>query len=106
MLKNTRILSIIKCFKLNGEVTRNLSSNKDTNCWSCSKPLTENETKSFFCPCEKRVILPVNPSTNYFDMFDLNVEYPIEKKQMVKKFRDHMKKLHPDLFTMKTEVKF
>lgn len=104
MLMNARNLSVIKSLKFNFELIRKLSTRTESTCWSCSKQLSESERKSFFCPCEKHVILPVNPTTNYFDMFDLKVEYPIEKKQMVKKFRDHMRKLHPDLFTMKPEV--
>ena len=85
---------------------KNSYSTSSTSCWSCSRELTGQEAKAFFCPCKSKVILPVNQENNYFDLFDLKVNYEIEKKDLVKKFRTYMRKLHPDLFTLKSEVSF
>lgn len=76
------------------------------NCWSCKRELTDKESKKFFCPCEKDIILPVNEKNNYYDVFDLKHEYEIDKVELKKRFRALMKKLHPDLYTLKSDVSF
>lgn len=74
------------------------------NCWSCKKNLAELETKSQFCPCEKNVILPVNNKMNYYEIFNIDTDFKIDKTELKKKFRQKMQKLHPDLFTLKSNV--
>ena len=73
-------------------------------CWSCGKLLTDNESKNFFCPCPSILILPVNQSNNYFKLFGIDVKYKIHKDILTKVFRQLMRKLHPDLYTLKSEV--
>ena len=46
-------------------------------CWSCHRDLTKGNGEveeggswpgvRFFCPCERRVVLPPTPGSNYFD---------------------------------------
>ena len=74
-------------------------------CWSCGRSLTHNEVKSFFCPCPLKKILPVNPVNNYFDLFNLNSSYRIDKSELTKQFRKLMRTLHPDLYTLKSTVR-
>lgn len=74
------------------------------NCWSCTRLLTENEKKKFFCPCDSRVILPVHAERNFFHLFGIEIDYNVEESKLTKNFRNLMKKLHPDLFTLKSEV--
>lgn len=74
-------------------------------CWSCERELNQTDAKAFFCPCEKNIILPVNNDVNYFEMFDLQPAYKIDKSTLTKNFRQLMRKLHPDLFTLKSEVR-
>ncbi|CAF0843446.1 unnamed protein product [Brachionus calyciflorus] len=74
------------------------------NCWSCKKELTEKESKLQFCPCEINTILPVNNKINYFELFNINMEYNVDVKLLTKNFRQLMKKLHPDLFTLKSDL--
>ncbi|RNA43432.1 iron-sulfur cluster co-chaperone mitochondrial [Brachionus plicatilis] len=73
------------------------------NCWSCKKFLNELETKSQFCPCDKNVILPVCNKINYFELLNIDFNYDIDLIQLTKNFRQKMRKLHPDLFTMKSD---
>lgn len=87
-----------------GSAKANQSTSSSASCWSCDNKLTEQETRAFFCPCATKVILPVNSENSYFDLFGLNVNYEVEKKDLVKKFRASMRQLHPDLFTLKSEV--
>lgn len=75
-----------------------------SKCWSCQRILTELEMKSFFCPCDLKKILPVNKSQNYFQLFNLNTNYKIDKSVLTKNFRQSMRKLHPDLYTQKSDV--
>ena len=74
-------------------------------CWSCGRSLTKNEAKSFFCPCPLRKILPVNPVNNYFDLFNLDLNYKVDKSELTKRFRQLMRTLHPDLYTLKSTVR-
>lgn len=74
------------------------------NCWSCKKNLDELEARSQFCPCHKNVILPLNNKVNYFDIFNIDKQYRIDSTELTKTFRQKMRKLHPDLFTMKSDV--
>lgn len=76
------------------------------NCWSCKKELSDKESRSFFCPCEKDIILPVHEKNTYYDLFEILPEYDIDKKELTKKFRALMRKLHPDLYTLKSDVSF
>lgn len=83
---------------------RNLIETHFSNCWSCNRLLTEKQSKKFFCPCHLKKILPVNLSNNYFELFDLNVDYDVDKQKLKSKFRELMRQLHPDLFTLKSQV--
>lgn len=74
------------------------------NCWSCKKPLNDLEIKSQFCPCDKNVILPVNNKMNYYEIFNIHTDFNIDKTELTKIFRQKMRKLHPDLFTLKSDV--
>jgi hypothetical protein len=75
------------------------------NCWSCSKALSDTQCRSFFCPCEKKKILPVPiRNTSYFDLFGLKPEYNVDKEALTKNFRQLMRKLHPDLYHQSSEV--
>jgi molecular chaperone HscB len=76
------------------------------NCWSCKRLLLDKEKKAFFCPTPCNAILPVNPTINYFELFNIDLNYNINATKITKKFRELMRKLHPDLFTLKTEVYF
>ncbi len=95
-----RSLFYSNCFKLSKTVF-----SLSTHCWSCKRNLDENELKSCFCPCSRKQILPVNLKSTYFDLFHLNADYKIEKHQLTKLFRQLMRKLHPDLFTLESEVR-
>lgn len=74
------------------------------NCWSCNRVLNKNEIKSQFCPCTEKKILPVNKNLNYFELFNMKIDYNLDKSTLTKNFRQLMRKLHPDLFTQKSEV--
>lgn len=76
------------------------------NCWSCSKHLNKFEQKQYFCPCEKQVILPVDSSKdrNFFEMFNLKENFKLDDKVLTNKFRQLIRKLHPDIFNTKSEV--
>ncbi len=76
------------------------------NCWSCRKELSEKDSRGFFCPCEKDIILPLNEKNTYYDLFEIEPKYDIDKKELTKKFRALMRKLHPDLYTLKSDVSF
>jgi hypothetical protein len=92
-------------YKLKGLANQNFTSFVlNYNCWSCQKKLTEKESRGFFCPCERDIILPVNVKNTYYDLFEIQPEYDINKKELTKKFRALMRKLHPDLFTLKSDV--
>lgn len=82
----------------------NIQSFAFYNCWHCNHKLNEQERRKFFCPCESKIILPVEPNTNYFDMFDLTQEFMVDKDLLRKNFRQLMRKLHPDLYAQKSEV--
>ena len=82
-------------------------NNRCYNCWSCDRLLSNKESRSFFCPCEKQKILPSNiAGTSYFDLFSIDSNYDIDKKTLTKNFRQLMRKLHPDLYTQSSEVNF
>ena len=76
------------------------------NCWSCNRKLSENEAKSFFCPCPEKKIYHPDYTKNYFELFDIKPDYEIDKKDLARKFRNLMRKLHPDLFAQRGEVIF
>lgn len=78
----------------------------DYNCWSCSKHLNKYEQKQYFCPCERQVILPVDSSKerNYFEMFNLQENFRLDGKALTNRFRQLIRKLHPDIFNTKSEV--
>lgn len=74
------------------------------NCWSCHRELTKKQANQFFCPCECKKILPISSNVNYFELFDLETNYTVDTSRLTSKFRVLMRKLHPDLFTLKSEV--
>jgi molecular chaperone HscB len=84
----------------------NFSQKYNYNCWSCNRLLTNEERREFFCPCDKKKILPVNISINYFDMFKLNKYYDVDIGLLTKNFRQLMRKLHPDIYTQSADVFF
>lgn len=83
-------------------VYENTFNIKNYNCWSCNRKLNEKEYKSPFCPCEK--ILPTNKNINYYELFNLDIDYNIDRANLTKRFRQLMRKLHPDLYTQDSEV--
>ena len=79
------------------------------NCWSCDRHLTDAESKAFFCPCSQAKILPLSTykagdERNYFELFGLKTDYQIDRQELRKRFRQLMRKLHPDLFAQKEQV--
>lgn len=86
-------------------VYKNQSRGSTKKCWHCQRDFTEVESKSFFCPCDLKKILPVNSDVDYFEMFNLKPKYKIDTNLLTKNFRQLMRKLHPDLYTRKSEVK-
>ncbi len=75
-----------------------------TNCWSCKRLFDEKQSKKLVCPCSKEIIQPVNKNINYFELFDLPINFNIDQKVVTRSFRNLMRVLHPDKFTMKSEV--
>ena len=96
-----RSLSLVKLVKASAKSRSQLNN---YNCWSCHRLLTDKEAKQLFCPCECKYILPVNKNVNYFELFNLDTNYAVNKTKLTNKFRELMRKIHPDLFTLKTEV--
>ncbi len=75
-----------------------------SDCWSCGRQMSANEAKAFFCPCERKLILPANPAATYFELLHVDADYTLAKKDLTSKFRQLMRRLHPDLFTLKSRV--
>ncbi|CAF4441544.1 unnamed protein product [Rotaria socialis] len=72
-------------------------------CWECQRELDRNECLSY-CPCEKRVLLPVCSEIDYFRLFDLSRSFEIDTKRLTTMFRNKMKYLHPDLYSNKSDI--
>ncbi len=93
-------------FKSNGLAAKLFPLGRSVSqaCWSCDRKISAIEAKNFFCPCERRILLPVNSAATYFDLLGVDANYTIIKKDLTHKFRQLMRRLHPDLFTLKSTV--
>ena len=69
-------------------------------CWKCGKD-TDVDKEMFFCQCG--VIQEVD-KLNYFQILRLPEEYDVDLESLSNKYKNLQKQLHPDKFSLKSEV--
>mmetsp|Transcript_12657 Transcript_12657/g.18646 ORF Transcript_12657/g.18646 Transcript_12657/m.18646 type:complete len:261 (-) Transcript_12657:60-842(-) len=73
-------------------------TNKLDACWSCGE---RHKCKGFFCGCG--AIQPLRDATNYFEILKCPVHFDLDMKFLESNFWALQKKLHPDLFSHKSQ---
>lgn len=72
-------------------------------CWKCNKD-TSSSSELFFCECGV-VQAPIR-DMNYFSLFGIDITFDIDEQSLSRMHKDLQMKLHPDKFTLKSEVWF
>lgn len=78
----------------------------ERTCWKCDQPTSTklwSKEELFFCSKCGFVQKPVY-QLNLFEILNLEVSFDINMKNLGKAFRESQQKLHPDMFSNKTEV--
>jgi len=73
-------------------------------CWNCQTLL--DIRPCLFCKNCSLIQSPDDQKLNYFELFNINVQYDIDTAQLTSKFRKLQNVMHPDRFSNKTEVNF
>ncbi|XP_024516261.1 uncharacterized protein LOC9659858 isoform X2 [Selaginella moellendorffii] len=76
-----------------------VGTSKQRQCWSCGA--AAQAEVFMLCPACK-IIQPANRSVNFFDIFDLKKEFELDTGELEKRYKNLQKKLHPDLYSMKS----
>eukprot|EP00249_Psilotum_nudum_P016907 c26047_g1_i5 orf=213-1028(+) len=77
-----------------------VQSENATNCWACGEQKIGKGC--VICPsCNAAQYL--DSSINYFQIFDLDAQYELDLKNLEVRYKNLMKKLHPDLHHGKTK---
>ncbi|KAI5695018.1 hypothetical protein M8J75_009597 [Diaphorina citri] len=71
----------------------------ELKCWNCLKSLSG---KSLFCQHCSSVQKP-DPQNNYYNVFDMKMQYLINNADLSKKFKHLQSQLHPDKFSNKNQ---
>lgn len=78
--------------------SRSLHSEHVTTCWNCGQKYS---SLRFFC--EKcTAVQEISPEVNFFDMFDLEENFNMDRKELQRKFTNLQRQLHPDKFTSRS----
>lgn len=72
----------------------------ELKCWKCNKNILS--AKNLFCKNCSSVQKPDNQK-NYYDLFDLKLQFVINKADLAKKFKQLQSQLHPDKFSNKNQ---
>mmetsp|Transcript_23375 Transcript_23375/g.23566 ORF Transcript_23375/g.23566 Transcript_23375/m.23566 type:complete len:229 (+) Transcript_23375:138-824(+) len=104
MLRFRRVLVIAPQFRNLYVSVRNASSCCNENackCWKCGRPLG---CCTLFCKQKDcGIIQRVETECNYFELLDMPTDIDIDLNQLESSFKDKQKKLHPDMYTTKSE---
>lgn len=73
-------------------------------CWNCQTIL--DVRPCLFCNNCSIIQSSEDQNLNYFELFNINVQYDIDTVQLTSKFRKLQNLMHPDRFSNKTEVNF
>ena len=77
------------------------------SCWRCQKLIYTNQPlayiQKYFCPCEKRVILPPLENKDYFEVYNLAPSYHIDKTLLKSNYLKLQYTFHPDRFSSHSE---
>ncbi|KAJ7570330.1 hypothetical protein O6H91_01G115600 [Diphasiastrum complanatum] len=90
---------------LQRKTEEDLSSNLEGDvegekCWSCGS----NAPPGAFLLCPScNAVQPLNPTVDYFEIFNMAKVYDLDLKELEKRYKGLQKKLHPDLFGLKSE---
>ncbi|XP_024525299.1 uncharacterized protein LOC9660494 isoform X2 [Selaginella moellendorffii] len=76
-----------------------VGTSKQRQCWSCGA--AAQAVVFMLCPACK-IIQPANRLVNFFDIFDLKKEFELDTGELEKRYKNLQKKLHPDLYSMKS----
>ncbi|KAK8793479.1 hypothetical protein WA158_004838 [Blastocystis sp. Blastoise] len=74
-----------------------------TKCWNCA---SFNDCNDRFCHKCKKILPFIEVSSSpsdYFKMFNLEPKYDIDMKVLLESFHNLQRKLHPDLFSQKSQ---
>lgn len=73
-------------------------------CWNCQTVL--DIRPCLFCKNCSIIQSSEDQNLNYFELFNINVQYDIDTVQLTSNFRKLQNLMHPDRFSNKTEVNF
>lgn len=73
-------------------------------CWNCQAIL--DIRPCLFCKNCSIIQSSEHQDFNYFELFDIRVQYDIDTVQLTSNFRKLQNLMHPDRFSNKTEVNF
>lgn len=73
-------------------------------CWNCQTIL--DIRPCLFCKSCSIIQSPEDQNLNYFELFNINVQYDIDTAILTSNFRKLQNLMHPDRFSNKTEVNF
>ncbi|KAL1451181.1 hypothetical protein WDU94_003466 [Cyamophila willieti] len=96
-LQCKNIASNISTISLRASLCTETTKDLELKCWKCSKSLS---AKNLFCQYCSSVQKP-NPRDNYYDLFDLKLNYLVNSSDLSKKFKQLQSQLHPDKFSNK-----
>ena len=76
-------------------------------CWKCDKTIELNRahshTERYFCPCELKVVLPLEKYANYFSIFDSLPTFNIDNSRLKRNYLKLQYKFHPDRFSKSSQ---
>ena len=85
--------------------TRKLCDLPKVTCWKCSYSYSVNASQEvvFFCPsCD--IVQEPNSDKTYFDVMNCEQTFDLDIQQLTQQFRNLQSQLHPDKFSLKSEV--
>ena len=89
-------------FLSTGNRNVNESSGCKATCWKCEKTIALNRhsySEKYFCPCELKVVLPLEKYANYFSIFDYLPRFNIDVSRLKRSYLKLQFKFHPDRFS-------
>ncbi|KAI6649746.1 Iron-sulfur cluster co-chaperone protein HscB, mitochondrial [Oopsacas minuta] len=86
---------------------KNIKKSTKVTCWKCQKCIVLNPShtysRRYFCPCERRIILPYTKHTNYFEIYDSLPTFKIDVSKLKSTYLKLQYQFHPDRFSTSSQ---
>lgn len=81
---------------------RHYSTKAERKCWKCGNNV-DNKEQLFFCKCG---VVQSIKEVDYFELMGIPESFDIDLTSLTQRYRDLQRQLHPDKYTLKSEVRW